>query len=173
MGDWRAFDWEGSNYLLDRLSVGTNIHSVAMESPVLSPTSRKAPDLIRRQHIVVVIQERTFGRILQSVHPDFLIHRTVSDQARPAHVYHSAIRKFEVDRHDHTELVIHAGLRDIEAKYNVATWVPVERVVELVAGQGGAVDVFVKEPFCAKNQPRAWGTRYHRPGQVTCTMLMG
>src|ERR1035437_45309 len=146
MGDWRAFDWEGSNYLLDRLSVGTNIHSVAMESPVLSPTSRKAPDLIRRQHIVVVIQERTFGRILQSVHPDFLIHRTVSDQARPAHVYHSAIREFEVDRPHPTARAIPPGLRESEPKYNVASGVPVEREVQLVAGQGGAVDVFVKEP---------------------------
>src|ERR1035437_4366903 len=149
MGDWRAFDWEGSNYLLDRLSVGTTIHSVAMESPVLSPTSRKAPDLIRRQHIVVVIQERTFGCIFQPLQRNLLSHRSVSGEARAAQVYGAAVGELQVDGHDHAEFVVHAGLRALEAEYDVAACVFFDRGVDLVGAQGGAVDVFVKEPVQA------------------------
>ena len=80
---------------------------------------------------------------------DFLIYRTVPEQARAAQVYHAAIGKLQVDGHDHPELIIHARLRDLEAKHNVAACVLVERVVDLVAGQRGAVDVLVEEPVQA------------------------
>ncbi len=152
VGDRRAFNWEGADYLPDWLSVGVgpSIHSVTMESSIVSPTAANScPTLIRRQHIVVVVHERAFGRIFQSLQRDFLIHRSVSEQARAAQVYGAAVGQLQVDGHDHAELIVHAGLRDLEAEHDIAVCVLVEGGVDLVGGQRGAVDVFVEEPVQA------------------------
>src|SRR5256884_333107 len=53
---------------------------------------------------------------------------------------------FQVNRNDHAELVVHAGLGDVQVHHDHAVRAGVEGIVQLVVGEFGAIDVLVEEP---------------------------
>ncbi len=90
LGENFKFDWMRTPHT----TVAVPVTAIAASKARSSTGSRFHIDrfqLIGSQYIVVVIQERAFGCVLQALQRDFLIHRSVSSEACAPQAYDTAV----------------------------------------------------------------------------------
>src|SRR5438270_8318857 len=80
----------------------------------------------RGQHIVVVVHDGAPGFRLQSLERNLLLDSSVSRQASPAKEKYVPVSHLKVDGHQHTEVLVHSGLRHFHVEDNVSIRADVE-----------------------------------------------
>src|SRR5580704_8944738 len=67
----------------------------------------------RSQHVVVVVEHGPPRLRLHSLQWHLLLDRFVPGKPGAAEKEHASVRQFQVNRHQHVEIVLHVGLRDL------------------------------------------------------------
>src|ERR1022692_3748657 len=89
----------------------------------------------RRQHVIVVIDQGPPRLDLYAFQRNLLLDRGIPRKSRAPQEDHVAFRRFQVNRHGHTEIIVDPGLGKLEAEDDVTVRSVIQRIIELIGGQ--------------------------------------